>query len=156
MTRLQCLSLIIILFVCSSLGHAQMVAPDAKALWRHISEEFPYTGWEYWDDHQGLQKGDAPHAPQHKVFVNESGRTSKSAPVNFGTIIVKENIGNDNKLKALTVMYKMKDYNPKEGDWFWAKYSPKGKVEKSGKIKGCISCHNSEEENDYIFVHEFE
>ena len=29
----------------------------------------------------------------------------------FGTIVVKENIGNDNKLKALTVMYKVEGFN---------------------------------------------
>jgi hypothetical protein len=32
------------------------------------------------------------------------------------------------ELKAITVMYKIKDYNPADGDWFWVKYSPDGKA----------------------------
>jgi len=134
---------------------AEMPGPDGKALWQYISKKSPYTSWSYWDDHQGLQKGNAPHAPQHKVFVNKTGTAAGKAAAEFDTIVVKENIGNDNKLKALTVMYKVKGYNPKKGDWFWAKYSPEGKVAKSGKVKGCISCHDSVEDNDYIYVHEF-
>jgi len=135
---------------------AEMPGPDGKALWQYISKESPYTGWAFWDDHQGLQEGDAPHAPQHKVFVNKTGTAPGKTAAEFGTIVVKENIGNDNKLKALTVMYKVEGFNPEKGDWFWAKYSPKGKVAKSGKVKGCIGCHNSVEDNDYIYVHEFE
>ncbi len=139
----------------ASTAFAEMPAPDGKALWQYITKESPYTKWEFWDDHQGLQEGNAPHAPQHKVFVNKTGTVSGKSAAEFGTVVVKENIGNDNKLKALTVMYKVEGFNPKKGDWFWAKYSPKGKVAKSGKVKGCIGCHNSVEDNDYIFVHEF-
>ncbi|MCP3891864.1 MAG: cytochrome P460 family protein, partial [Desulfobulbaceae bacterium] len=105
---------------------------------------------------QGLQEGDAPHAPQHKVYVNDIGLASSHAPVNFGTIQVKENIGKDNKLKALTVMYKVKGYNPKAGDWYWVKYGTDGSVAKAGKPKGCVSCHSGAEDNDYILVHDFE
>ena len=46
-------------------------------------------------------------------------------------------------------MHKVEGFNPKKGDWFWAKYNP------TGKVKGCIGCRNSVEDNDYIFVHEF-
>ncbi len=156
MTRLQSFILPLALTFFASLAFAEMPNPDARELWKYITVKSPYTGWDYWGDHLGLQKGDAPHAAQHKVFVNKTGLASKTVPAHYGTIIVKENIGKDNTLKALTVMYKVKDYNPEAGDWYWAKYNPKGKVDISGKIKGCISCHSSEDENDFIFVHEFE
>ena len=52
-------------------------------------------------------------------------------------------------------MYKVEGFTPKNGAWFWVKYGPKGKVDKSGKVTGCIGCHMSAEDNDYIFVHEF-
>jgi hypothetical protein len=132
-----------------------MPGPDAKALWNYISKGSPYTGWSYWPDHQGLQEGNAPHAPLHKIFVNSIGLKTEKTPTDFGTIVVKENIGNDKNLKALTVMYKVKDYNPDAGDWFWAKYSPSGDIAKSGKVQGCIQCHTSVEDNDYLFMHEF-
>lgn len=132
------------------------IAADASALWAYITKGSDYTKWDYWPDHQGLQEGSAPHAPQHKVFVNAAGLSAKKPPVNNGAVIVKENIGNDNQLKALTVMLKVKGYNPDAGDWFWAKYSPTGEVAKSGKVEGCINCHSSVEDNDWIFLHEFE
>lgn len=56
------------------------------------------------------------------------------------------------KFVALSVMYKIKGYNPEGGDWFWVKYSPDGKVEASGKVKGCIDCHSKQKDNDYIFT----
>ena len=140
----------------TSLAFTEMPGPDANALWKYISETSPYTSWGFWPDHQGLQEGDAPHAPLHKVFVNEPGLTSAHAPVNNGTILVKENIGKDKKLKALTVMYKVKGYNPGAGDWFWVKYGTNGKVAKSGKPSGCIGCHSGADESDYIMVHSFD
>jgi len=100
-------------------------------------------------------KGEADEILGFFLFVNKTGTASGKNAAEVGTIVVKENIGNDNKLKALTVMYKVEGFNPENGDWFWAKYIPKGKVDKSGKVTGCIGCHTSVEDNDYIFVHEF-
>lgn len=148
--------MVVFFMLTSTVVWAEMPGADAEALCQYVLKEDPYTKWGFWPDHKGLQEGDAPHAPQHKVYVNSIGLNGKKAPAGFGTIVVKENIGKDNKLKALTVMYKVEGFNPEAGDWFWAKYSPSGSVETSGKVKGCISCHSSAEDNDYIFVHEFE
>ena len=51
-----------LIFIVST-ASAEMPGPDDKALWQYITNESPYTGWSFWDDHQGLQEGDAPHAP---------------------------------------------------------------------------------------------
>jgi hypothetical protein len=67
-----------------------------------------------------------------------------------GAIIVKENYSADKKLGALTVMYKVKGYNPQAGDWFWVKYLPDGKVAVEGKVDACINCHASAKANDYV------
>lgn len=140
----------------TSLALAEMPGPDEAALWKYITETSPYSSWGFWPDHQGLQEGDAPHAPLHKVFVNKKGLQSTHAPVDYGTILVKENIGLDQKLKALTVMYKVKGYNPEAGDWFWVKYGTNGTAAKAGKPRGCISCHGGAEDNDHIMVHSFD
>lgn len=144
-----------LLCAAASSLYAQSIPADAHLLWKHITVESPYTRWGFWDDYQGLQKGGVPHAPQHRVFVNTQGITSKRVPADNGTIIVKENIDDNDTLIALTVMYKIVGYNPAGGDWFWAKYSTAGKIERAGKMKGCLGCHNSVKENDYIFHHEF-
>ncbi len=49
-------------------------------------------------------------------------------------------------------MYKVSGYNPAANDWFWAKYTPDGKIEAEGKIEGCINCHGKKRTNDFIFT----
>ena len=71
-----------------------------------------------------------------------------------GSIIAKENYTAEKKFVALTVMYKIKGYNPTAGDWFWAKYNPDGTVAAAGRVKGCIDCHSAKKDNDYIFTGE--
>lgn len=131
--------------------------PDPDKLWRFITQESAYDSWGFWGDHKGLQPGGAPHGPFHKVYVNERGLKSMKAPVQHGTLIVKENYGDETgkELKAVTVMYKVKGYNPEAGDWFWVKYTPQGVAEKYGRPQGCINCHASLVDNDYIMVHGF-
>ena len=132
-----------------------MPGPDAEALWTYITKESPYAQWGYWPDHQGMQEGQAPHGSKHKVFVNTVGLESTTLPVAYGTIEVKENYSSDDKLTAITVMYKVKDYNPEYGDWYWAKYTPDGKSGPAGKPSGCITCHGTQAVNDFILVHKF-
>ncbi|MCP4118691.1 MAG: cytochrome P460 family protein [Desulfobacteraceae bacterium] len=134
---------------------ADMPGPDPAALWHHITVESPYQQWQFWPDHQGMQPGRAPHGPRHKVYVNDRAINSKSPPVQYGSIAVKENYSKKNVLKAITVMYKIDGYNPDANDWFWAKYTPQGKADKYGKPKGCVGCHGTRAKNDFILVHEF-
>lgn len=134
---------------------AEMPKTDPKALWTYITTTSPYQEWGFWPDHQGMQPGRAPHGPLHKVYVNDRGLKSGDAPVQYGSIQVKENYGKDKELKAITVMYKSHGYNPDAGDWFWVKYTPKGKAGPAGKPAGCVGCHGTRANNDFILVHEF-
>ena len=68
------------------------------------------------------------------------------------SIIVKETYTQDKNLAAVTVMYKVKGYNPAGGDWFWAKYDPEFNILKEGMVKGCLNCHDSAKTNDYVFT----
>ncbi len=133
----------------------EMPGPDPVALWNYITKVSPYKNWKFWPDHQGMQPGRAPHGPFHKVYVNEAAYTSTKPPVKYGAIEVKENYNKEKKLVVITVMYKVKDYNPSDGDWFWVKYSPDGKAKPFGKPRGCIGCHGTRAKNDFIIVHEF-
>lgn len=135
---------------------AQMPGADPKELWEHITKTSPYTQWKFWDDHQGMQEGNEPHGSLNKVYVNDKTYESSSAPFNYGAIVVKENYNKKEKLMALTVMYKVKDFNPKAGDWFYVRYTPRGKAKPYGKPKGCVSCHSANADNDFIFLHDFE
>ena len=134
---------------------AEMPGSDADALWNYITKDSPYQKWSFWPDHQGMQDGRAPHGPKHKVYVNDKALASTAPPLQYGSIQVKENFNMAGELKAITVMYKIKDYNPGDGDWFWVKYSPEGKAAKAGKPAGCIGCHGTRANNDFVVVHDF-
>lgn len=147
----------VMLVVAAGVVHAMMPEPNPDKLWRFITQESAYDTWGFWGDHIGVQPGSAPHGSYHTVYVNKRGLASMKAPVQYGTLIVKENYADETgkDLKAVTVMYKVKGYNPEAGDWYWVKYTPEGKAEKYGRPQGCINCHASLADNDYIMVHEF-
>lgn len=143
-------------FVFGPWALAEGPDPDPDALWDYITEESPYDQWAFWPDHQGMQPGRAPHGPLHKVYVNDRAYHSSKPPVQYGSIVVKENYNKDEVLQAITVMYKVQGYNPDDGDWFWAKYDTEGKASPYGKPEGCIGCHGTRAANDFILVHEFQ
>ena len=131
------------------------IPADPGKVWTHITECNPYLGWGTWPGYPGIYPGKSPHGVFLKLYAN--GLALKAAregkPMPNGAIIVKENYGKDQKtLMAITPMYKVKGYNPDAGDWFWAKYSPDGTVAKSGKVKGCIDCHRTQEDKDWLFT----
>jgi len=137
-------------------AETQAVMPpgDATKLYDYLKQA-PYRSWKMWPGKKKLYKGTEPHGALLTTYVNEiaiKAIKSKTGILPDGSIIVKENYDQKKKLKALTVMYKIKGFSPDTGDWFWAKYSPDGKVEAEGKVKGCIDCHSKKKENDYIFT----
>lgn len=72
--------------------------------------------------------------------------------MNNNSLIVKENYAPNKKLVAISVMYKVKGYNPEGGDWYWAQYDADFNVLSEGKVKGCLDCHSTAKDNDYIFT----
>lgn len=156
--QLIMIAALISVFMFSALVSAageDMVPADPGKVWTHISQCNPYLGWGTWPGYPGIYPGKSPHGAFLKLYAN--GLALKAAregkPMPNGAIIVKENYGKDQKtLMAITPMYKFKGYNPEGGDWFWAKYKPDGTVEKSGTVKGCIDCHRTQEEKDWLFT----
>ena len=158
MKRRTVMTILFIIGICGLIGtlvYADMPGADPAALWNHITKTSPYTKWAFFPDHQGMQPGRAPHGPLHKVYVNDRALNSPKPPVQYGSIIVKENYSKAKELKAITVMYKVQGYNPGDGDWFWVKYTLDGEAKPFGKPKGCVGCHGTRAKNDFILVHEF-
>ena len=103
-----------------------------------------------------MYKGTKPHGAFLSTYLNKeayAGIEKKEKELPYGSIVVKENYMPDKKLGAVTVMSRVKDYNPDAGDWFWVKFAPDGKpitMEKdgktmnlAGKVPGCIGCHQA-------------
>ena len=128
--------------------------PSATALYTYIMKLDPYSQWELWPGKGKLYRGTEPHGSFLTTYVNGRayGSAQKKTAMPDGAIIVKENYTPDKTLAALTVLYKIKGYNPEKGDWFWAQYEPNGKEVASGKIDSCIACHETRKDNDYIFT----
>jgi len=143
------------IFCFSTTAFSAMPGADANELWKYITKVSPYKNWQFWPDHKGMQAGRAPHGAKHIVYINKQAATSKKPPLNYGAIQVKENYDKKGKLRVITVMYKIKGYNPLDGDWFWARYSTKGKAKPFGKVPGCIDCHGTRARNDFVLVHDF-
>ena len=135
---------------------AAMPAADAEKLHQYLTKDKPYTEWKLWPGKGKLYKGTEPHGALLTTYVNDVALKSikDKKGMKDGSIIVKENYMPDKMLAAVTVMYKVKGFNPEAGDWFWMKYAPDGKIEASGKtgmVDMCIGCHAKEKGNDYLF-----
>jgi len=133
-----------------------MPGADAQDLYKYIVKVSPYTSWALWPGKGRFYPGREPHGALLTTFVNETAFYSikNKTGMAYDSIVVKENYTSDKRLDALTVIYKMKQYNPQAGDWFWAKYAPGGKVVASGKVDACIRCHGEKKANDYIWTGE--
>jgi len=128
---------------------------SGERLWERIFTESPYERYAFWPGHEDVQLGQAPHGIFHRIYTNKDlvsslPRADKKAP--YGSIIVKENLNSEKELVKITVMAKVEGVDPDNGDWFWAVYTPEGKEEASGSLRGCIGCHEGMAENDYVIV----
>ena len=128
---------------------------SGEALWDRITEDYHYSDYSFWPGHEGVRAGQAPQGALHRIYINrtllEAIPISESVAPD-GAIIVKDNLNASRELDSVTVMAKVKGFNPEAGDWFWAMYTPDGTVQVEGKPNGCIRCHEGVRDNDYVIV----
>jgi hypothetical protein len=129
--------------------------PDAGKLYSFITKAKPtYSHWDLWPETKDFSPSKAPHGALVSTYINKTALDSMKVKKGLadGSIIVMENYTSDKKLEGCTVMYKIKDYNPEAGNWFWVKYSsPDGYVVDSGKVESCIKCHSDKKISDFLF-----
>ncbi len=128
--------------------------PNAEKLLEYITKLNPYPRWSLWPGKAKLYTGTEPHGSFLTTYANDAAQSAirHEQKMEDGAIIVKENYTAEKKFASLTVMYKIKGYNPSAGDWYWAKYDAANKVIASGRAEGCIACHTKKKENDFIFT----
>jgi len=146
-------------------GNAKDVA-YAESLWR--SQLANYESWSPYPGYEGWQPGNSPHGKVLRYYINDVAKRNSDRP-GYGSIIVKENYSQERQdaLVAVTVMQKIKGYDPENGDWFWIKYGPNGEVLKNpkgmklagrvakGANQGCIACHSNAGGGDFLFVNDY-
>jgi hypothetical protein len=129
------------------------VQPTGTAIWDLLKQMDYSKRWKMWPGKTSLYAGKEPHGALLTTYVNIPAFMAiegKRGMLPNGSMIVMQNYSADRKLTDVTVMYKSAAYNPEAGDWFWAKYSPDGKVQAEGKAETCINCHSAKKDNDYI------
>ncbi len=130
------------------------LAPKGAAVWDFLKKADYAKKWKMWPDSKPMHKGVDPHGALLNVYVNDvalKGIAAKKGKLPVESMVVIDNFKADKKLEAIGVMYKVKGYNPSDGDWFWAQFSPDGKVIEEGKIDECIRCHAAQKTNDYVY-----
>lgn len=133
-----------------------------QALWRHlVRPQAPYTAWPALPGKEGLRQGQAPHGPLIRLYANPAARTDpKGLPA--GSILVLEDYAADQRTRTgINILYRVKGYDPRNGDWYWMKYNEDGTVVRTaptegggpiaGRVMGCIECHRRAGGNDLVF-----
>ena len=132
----------------------------ARQLWDEMDG---YTTWSPYPGMAGWQPGESPHGNALKYYINSIVAGDPENPGN-GSIIVVENYGTEGgPLMTVSVMKKVRGYDPDNADWFWVKYGPDGTVMRDlkgitlagrvakGMSDGCINCHLHAGGGDYLF-----
>lgn len=148
------LTVLFVLALSANLFAAELPAAKGKEVIDYLNQS-NYQSWQLWPGKTKLYKGRHPHGAFLTTYVSKGAYAAiegKTGGIPNGDFIVKENYTPEKKLAAVTVMYKQAGYNPEGGDWFWLKYAPDGTVQKEGKVGGCIGCHTSVKNNDWLFL----
>jgi hypothetical protein len=134
-----------------------------QSLWKFLTTgKAPYKGWPSLV--RRIAGADSPHGAKQAGFAN-SIAAGKLQELSHGSIIVREEFSQDGKqLLALNVMYRVKDYDPKNHDWYWLKYLPNGAIARTpaqegnkpvaGRVASCIACHAKAQGNDHVFAND--
>jgi|GEM_PF-3129839 len=119
----------------------------------------------------GFYEGNPPHGGILRTYMNNIAYDAVERQLGTfppGSIIVKENYDpgdfavdrsdNDRAIPgfsgspvAVTIMAKISGYNPEAGDWFWTKLQSDGTIDAAGKPAGCIGCHGTVANNDWVY-----
>lgn len=112
-------------------------APEeiATELWTLINTE-QYQQWKEMPGPGALIEDADKKKSYTKTYANDIAyatieQKSKSLPP--GSIIVKEKYDDQDQLQSISAMINLGGDDPKDINWFWAQYSPDGKLLNSGQ-----------------------
>ena len=129
--------------------------PTGASLFEQIKGMDYKHKFKIWPGKASFSKGTESHGDLLTTYVNIPAFMAiagKKGILPEGSMIVTEDYTPEKKLLDITVMYKARGYNPEAADWFWAKYTPDGKIISEGKVDTCIKCHVTKKDNDFIFT----
>jgi hypothetical protein len=108
----------------------------ATELWTLINTE-QYRQWKEMPGPSSFyKKDDDKNKTSVKTYVNAiayEAMEGKNKPLPPGSIMVKERYDDQGQLQTISATINLGGSDPKDINWFWAQYSPDGKVLKSGQ-----------------------
>ncbi|MFT7676253.1 MAG: hypothetical protein ACI8QC_000222 [Planctomycetota bacterium] len=124
----------------------------AKELWGRLQG---HASWAHFDDHAGIRPGGGSHGEFIQTQVNALGAAQQQA-LPAGTLIIKANYASSDpsSLESYVAMERVPGYDPRHQDWFYAEYTPRGKVTQAGAPARCIACHRAGGAGDYVFYND--
>ena len=147
----------------------------AEAIWKAME------GYQDWPLKTNIIKGNTPHGAFVRIYYNIVTVDGKPYHViNKDNYMGKDAMGNtvdietvarapEKLLAASTVMVQREaGYDSDNNNWFWAKFGADGSVAKNdkkmslagrvakGMDMGCIACHKTAKDGDYIFINDVE
>ncbi|MCF6153116.1 MAG: hypothetical protein E3K38_12670 [Candidatus Kuenenia stuttgartiensis] len=128
---------------------------NGQRLWEYMTVDNPYQQYPAWPGKEGFYESTMPPGNILKLYLNNLALDTvinKKGRFPYSSLLIKENYTDDKKLFLITVMYKVRGFNPDRNDWFWVKYTPEGEVKLEGKVSVCIECHVGVADNDYVFT----
>lgn len=146
---------------------AQTPEEFQRGLWNYlVREQSPYTRWSSLADKEGLRPGEEPHGDFVRLFANKAAADDPQG-LHHGSILVLENYSEDRRTRtAIDVIYRVKGYDAKHGDWYWIRYRENGQVATSpaaeggrplaGKVQSCVECHSQAGGRDLVFSNDQE
>ncbi len=139
---------------CSS-GDPDLPDTTGAAPWSFLDEVDYTENWELWPGKGEKYQGGEPHGALFTTYLNPvalEALTSKAGAMPNSAIIVKENYMAEGTFDLITLMYKVRGFNPDSNDWFWAKLGSDGEVQAEGKVEGCQACHGTRKDNDFVLT----
>ncbi len=144
---LICMGLLIISCTSASEVSSLRPPPEPNELWTYITRTSDYTLWRHWPGYEGKFRGTTLRGAWIELYANEEAIEAAEAgkeTMPYGAIIVKENYARDREtLLSVTPMYKVRGYDAKASDWFWAEFDPEGNTRAGGRVQSCIRCHEA-------------
>lgn len=131
--------------------------PFEERLWAWL-DTVQYRNWGPMPGQSaGAMPGQSPHGAVVRVYANREAVDG----LKNRAILIKENFGEDGEtLMAVTVMYRVKGYDPANGDWYWAKYDADGRPSRmnnmpvAGHVRNCMECHAGADGADLVFAND--
>lgn len=134
---------------------------QAESLWAEVEG---HDAWPSFPGKDGVLMGTNPHGAYQTLHLNPVAAADVDT-LAYGSIVVKRDLAtaDANDVEAITVMKRVRNFNPDQFDWFWAAYAPDGEVALddqgtplAGAVGkdggGCLGCHAAAPGEDFVFM----